>query len=184
MLKMDNKKNMKRLEKKKFDEQKMSKECGELVQRKSLNKCKPKGVGVFCQSDGPPAAGGGIGMFFWFKDWDETYQFLADYFVAFAPGPSNSDHATVYDKIWEIFYELAQSKIQREQALELINNAASSYSQIEWWGTFDDLCEGLGEFEMKVRENCLQVSAKKTSSAQLSAAEKKQLMKAIIEYGF
>jgi hypothetical protein len=184
MLKMDNKKNMKRLEKKKFDEEKMSEECGELVQSKSLNKCKPKGVGVFCQSDGPPAAGGGIGMSFWFKDWHETYQFLADYFVAFAPGPSNSDHATVYAKIWEIINELAQSKIHREQALKLINNAASSYSQIEWWGTFDDLCEGLGEFEMKVRQNCLRDSDGKSFTEKIGTSEKKNFMDAITNYGF
>ena len=181
---MDNKKNMKKLQKKKFDEEQMSQDCGKLIESKNLTGCKPKGVGVFCQSDGPPAAGGGIGMFLWLNDWQEMYQFLADYFVPFASGPSHSDHEIIYDEIWEIFNELAEGKIQRDQAFGRINTAAKNYSQIEWFGTFEDLCEGQGEFEKKVRQNCLCDSDGKSFTEKAVTSEKKKFMDAIANYGF
>lgn len=168
-----------KLKKMVFDEEKMSEECGELIETRNLTACKPKGVGVFSYSDGPPAAGGGIGMFLWFKDWQEMYQFMANYFVASGPGPSEDDHEPVYDKAWEIFNELAEGKIQRDQAFDRINATAKNYSQIEWWGTFEELCEGQGQFEKKVREDCLP-----GFNGKMGSDEKKKLMEAIAEYGF
>ena len=167
-----------KLTKMKFDEEKMAEECGELIESKNLTKCKPKGVGLLSLSDGPPAAGGGIGMFLWFKDWQEMYQFMANYFVASGPGPSEADHEPVYDKAWEIFNELAEGKIQRDQAFGRINAAAKNYSQIEWWGTFEELCEGQGDFEKKVRQHCLP-----NSDGKIGRANKKQFMDALSEYG-
>lgn len=48
-----------KLTKMKFDEEKMTEECGELIESNNLTTCKPEGVGLFSYSDGPPAAGGG-----------------------------------------------------------------------------------------------------------------------------
>ena len=120
-----------KLTKMEFDEEKMSQECAELVNKKSLNECKPKGVGVFSYSDGPPVAGGGIGTFLWFHDWHELYQFLANYLIAMAPGPISEDHHLVYEKTWKIFKNLAEGKIRREHAIQQINQMARNYSQIE-----------------------------------------------------
>jgi len=100
-----------------LNEKKMNEECEELIDSKNLTTCKPKGVGVFSSCDGPPAAGGGIGMFLWFKDWQEMYQFLANYFVACGPGLSEDDHEPVDDRAWEIFNELAKGKNHRGAAL-------------------------------------------------------------------
>ena len=168
----------------KFNEEKMTQECGELIESKNLTTCKPKGVGVFSYGDGPPAAGGGVGMFLWFKDWQEMYQFLADYFVPFASGPSYSEHEIVYNEIWKIFNELAEGKIQRDQAFGLINAAGKNYSQVEWWGTFEELFEGQGEFEKKVRQHCLRDSDGKSFIGKIASTEKKRFMEAIAEYGF
>ena len=107
------------------------------------------------------------------------YQFMANYFVASGPGPSEADHEPIYDKAWEIFNELAEGKIQRDQAFGRINTAAKSYSQIEWWGTFEELCEGQGQFEKRVRQDCLH-----SADGKMGSAEKKKLMEAIAEYGF
>jgi hypothetical protein len=161
-----------------FNEEKMNEQCGELIEEKNLTACKPKGVGVFSFNDGPPAAGGGIGMFYWFKDWQEMYQFLANYLIPTSPGPANADHEVVYDKTWEIFNELVEGKIQRQQAFGQINAAAKSYSQIEWWGTLEELCEGQGEFEKRVRNDCLH-----SFEGKMGSAEKNKLMEAIAEYG-
>ena len=167
-----------KLTKMEFDEEKMSEECGELANKNSLNECKPQGVGVFSYSDGPPAAGGGIGMFFWFHEWQELYQFLANYFIAMAPGPISEDHHSVYEKTWDLFKKLSEGKIRREHAIQQINQVARNYSQIEWWGTFEELCEGQGEFEKKVRQHCL-----RSADGKIGSAEKKKLMEAIAEYG-
>ena len=172
-----------KLTKMEFDEEKMCEECGELVSRNSLNECKPKGVGVFSYSDGPAAAGGGMGMFLWFHDWPELYQFLANYLIGMAPGPISEDHHSVYEKTWKIFKNLAEGKIQRDHAIHQINQAAKSYSQIEWWGTFKELCEGTGEFETKVRAACLRDDAKKGGPTKLTDQAKKQFIGALSEYG-
>lgn len=162
-----------------FDEEKMSQECAELVNKKSLNECKPQGVGVFSYSDGPPAAGGGIGTFLWFHDWQELYQFLANYLIAMAPGPISEDHHSAFEKTWDLFKKLSEGKIRREHAIQQINQVARNYSQIEWWGTFEELCEGQGEFEKKVRRHCL-----RRADGKMGSAEKNKLMEAIAEYGF
>ena len=175
-------KNMK-LKKMKFDEEKMSQEIGELIEKKALNKCKPKGVGVFSYSDAPAAAGGGNGIFLWFKNWRELYQFLANYLIAMSPGPISEDHNPVYEKTWNILCNLAEGKIQREDAIQQINQAAKSYSQIEWWGTFKELYEGTGEFETKVRAACLRDDAKKGGPTKLTDQAKKQFIGALSEYG-
>ena len=173
-----------KLKKLEFDEEKMSQEWMELVEEKNLTQCKPDGVGVFSFCDGPPAAGGGVGVFLWFKNWNELFQMFADYFIASAPGPFNDDHEVIYQKVWKIFNGLAEGKIHRDEALGRINAAAKSYSQIEWWGTLDELCEGQGEFEKKVRRHCLRDSDGKSFIGNIGPAEKKRFMEAIAEYGF
>lgn len=167
----------------KFDEEKMVEE----IEQKSERLCKYRkgNIGFFSFGDASPAIGGGIGVFLWFNSHDELYKFLADYFVVLAPGPSSADHEAVFVAVGGLVQELAAGKLEKNEAIKKINEAAKNFSQIEWWGTFEDLCHGNGEFQEEVRGRFLgrhDKVAKKNESVPKERG--KEFVRFLSEYGF
>ena len=166
-----------------FDEEKMAEE----IRQQSVKLCKyRKGrIGFFSYGDASPAIGGGIGVFLWFNSHDELYKFLADYFVALSPGPCSADHEAVFVSVGGIVQELAAGKLGKNEAIQKINEAAKNFSQIEWWGTFEDLCHGKGEFQEKVRGHFLDRDDKAAKKDDAVPKEReKEFVRFLVEYGF
>jgi len=135
-----------------FDEEKLGQEVNELIPGKGLDTYHDGYVGFFSRADASGAIGGGMGMFLWFPNYHELYQFLANYFVVLSPGPFDLDHKKVFHEVAEIVKELASGKISKKQGIEKINKSAQHFSQIEWIGEMEDLTSGSSEFAKGLRE--------------------------------
>jgi hypothetical protein len=137
---------------KEFDEEKLAEELGEVIRKNDLENYSKGKVGFFSRGDAIGAIGGGMGVFLWFPNFPELYQFLANYFVVLSPGRCDLDHAKVFNEAAQIVKELAEGKINKKTAIQKINKAAQHFSQIEWIGEMEDLTSGSSEFANKLRE--------------------------------
>jgi len=136
----------------KFDEDKLGQELAKLISEKGLDTYHKGYVGFFSRGDAIGAIGGGMGAFLWFPRYSELYQFLANYFVVLSPGQCDLDHEKVFNEVSRIVKELAEGKINKETAIQIINKAAEHFSQIEWIGEMEDLTGGSSDFAKKLRE--------------------------------
>jgi len=104
--------------------------------------------GMFSADDNAQAP---IGMFMWFATPDEmaeyvrivepqTYQMEAD------------ERAELLERLDPGLTMLVADPSGLEKAREAVNSAASGYWETHWWGTFDGLCSGAGEWERFVRD--------------------------------
>jgi len=152
MEKNNKKTSTKKISIKPFDEEKLGQEVNELIPGKGLDTYHDGHMGFFSRGDAIGAIGGGIGMFLWFPNYHELYQFLANYFVVLSPGRCDLDHEKVFHEVAEIVEELANGKISKDQGIERINKSAQHFSQIEWIGEMEDLTSGSSEFAKGLRE--------------------------------
>jgi hypothetical protein len=137
---------------KKFDEEKLGQELAELISEKGLDTYHEGHVGFFSRGDAIGAIGGGMGVFLWFPNFPELYQFLANYFVVLSPGRCDLDHEKVFNEVGLIVKDLAEGKDNKEASIQKINKAAQHFSQIEWIGEMEDLTSGSSEFAKELRE--------------------------------
>jgi len=139
-----------------FNEEELSLKASEEINSKNLETYQDGHVGFFSRSDACGAIGGGMGIFFWFKNYNELYQFLADYFVVLAPGPADQDHKKVFNDVAGIIKDLAAQKIQKEDAIAKINKTARNFSQLEWIGFLEDLETGNSPFAVALRKSFIE----------------------------
>jgi hypothetical protein len=86
---------------------------------------------------------GGIGLISWFKDIDE----MADFILKIEPliGDDEGEDLDECQRwIAPIVNDIRREGLKESSRAEI--NAALGASQIEWWGTFDDLCSGRSDF--------------------------------------
>jgi len=181
-MRINKKENKNQIAIKKFDEEKLAEELGEVIQKKDLENYAEGQVGFFSYSDAPAVIGGGSGHFLWFDSYHNLYQFLADYFVVLAPGRYDLDHEQVFKKVAEIIQQLAASKISTTAAIKKINEAGKDFSQIEWIGELKDLTEGDSEFAKKVREQFFE--EKKTDQKKINKESLNDFINFLSGYGF
>ena len=139
-----------------FNEEELSLKASKEINSKNLETYQDGHVGFFSRSDACGAIGGGMGIFFWFKNYNDLYQFLADYFVVLAPGPADQDHEKVFVQVAQIIKELAAQKIQKEEAIAKVNKTARNFSQLEWIGSLEDLETGNSPFAVELRKSFLE----------------------------
>ena len=107
--------------------------------------------GMYAYGDGPPAAGGGIGAFFWFSSEAELLDFITLHLVFVAPGPFGIPVEPRLAGVGEIMDKLRKGQLEQEPARLALNNSLKRFSQIEWWGTRSDLFSADSEFPRRVR---------------------------------
>lgn len=107
--------------------------------------------GLYSYGDGPPAAGGGVGAFFWFSSEAELLDFIALHLLFSAPGPSSVPVEPRLVDVGEIIDKLRKGELEKEPARLALNNSLKRFSQIEWWGTRSNLFSADSEFPRRVR---------------------------------
>lgn len=98
--------------------------------------------GLFSYGDAPAGIGGGVGCFIWLATKQEMLQFAAKVLPYSPPGPLGSDVCAVANEVNLIIDQLLDDQLDLEVGRETLNRTLRNFSQIEWWGTFADLCEG------------------------------------------
>jgi hypothetical protein len=107
--------------------------------------------GFYSYGDAPPAIGGGVGSFAWFETRNELLQFIRDVLPYSPPGSSGADWNNVETDVHQIIAQAVEGKIDDRRAVEALNDALKTFSQIEWLGTFDDLIRSSHPFAERIR---------------------------------
>ena len=104
--------------------------------------------GLYAYSDAPPVmCGSGTGSFLWFGGETEMLRFVREYLAWWHPAPSSMTAEEIAEGVQRIVDESA-GKLR-----EGLNDFMRNMWQIEWWGTFKDLCESEEDFPTSVRES-------------------------------
>ncbi|WP_404296465.1 hypothetical protein [Halomonas sp.] len=106
--------------------------------------------GLFSYGDAPAGIGGGVGVFCWFATRDEMLDHIVEVLPFCPPGPCTSDPFQQQQAVRELITSLHQGKLQDDIAIVEINKVLRSFSQIEWWGTYDELIQGSSAFAQRV----------------------------------
>lgn len=118
----------------------------------------PESWGMFSYGDAPGAIGGGFGAFVWFADRDQLLSFIESVLPFSPPGPCNRDPLAVEASVRAVISAQREGEVSADVAREQLNSVLRGFSQIEWWGTFKDLCGGTDAYAAKViaafREDC------------------------------
>lgn len=105
--------------------------------------------GVFAWADGPPACGGGIGAFLWFKDLAELLAFLTDLAPAgFKTFDEEAEWLELRERLQSIVSCLEENQAR---AITDLNTELTSLLQIDWVGSLEQLLRGDSLFAIKVR---------------------------------
>lgn len=108
--------------------------------------------GLFAYSDAPPViCGSGIGAFSWFDSRIDMIEFVAENLAWWHPAPSSMEPMEIATGVKAILKETDPTIADLEQLRSDLNEFMQNMWQIEWWGQFQDLCEGAGEFPTKIR---------------------------------
>lgn len=121
-----------------------------------------------------------VGMFMWFADRSEMAAYIRE------------AEPTIYDVTGAELDELMQaiepslSRLIAGEALESVReslNGAQEHWNTQWWGTFEDLCTGQGEFESEVRIAFRELDGD-GSPDPIEAGEQARLIEFLADYGF
>jgi hypothetical protein len=147
-----------------FDEEALAQEAMDFIESNDLPAPGGKSFALAFANDGPPAAGGGMGAMYWFDTLQDLLQFIANYLVAFNPGPLSTDHVAVFDSVSEIANRVFRNEIGREVAIKELNLAARHFFQIRWWGSREELLSGDSYFACEARSRWRNLTGDKDNS--------------------
>lgn len=115
----------------------------------------PTDVGIFSRNDAPAVfCGAGSGGLYWFNNYSE----MAEFFRGFLFHECLLIHIEEAEcKSAKAFIEKLAENLQSEsrnieEVISLYNEAFKGIDQIEWIGTFEQLCVSNGTWESDVRE--------------------------------
>lgn len=106
--------------------------------------------GLYCAGDASPAAGGGVGAFYWFASRDEMLRFIVQVLPFNPPGPDHDNPLAKQHQVSVIADAIRTGAISEAQGLLQLNKALEHYSRIEWWGTLEALTAGQDDFARQV----------------------------------
>jgi len=169
--------------KKDFDQEQAQEKAKEALQEAYERLPTEYPWGYFHYMDGPPAAGGGAGCFAWFDTRDEMLLFITQHQVWIAPCPQGIDPNEKVGQVEKIIDDLLADKIDMEAARIEINEVLESFSQIEWWGKFEELVSEQGEFAREIREWYRDFSRVEVVDSSPVTEEEEQFAYALQAYG-
>jgi len=113
---------------------------------------KPDAWLFYGYSDAPPViCGAGMGAFQWFKSSKEMVKFVEDYFCWVHPAPSSMDAKDIAAEVKRIIRQGREERIGGEELRARLNDFMRNMWQIQWWGTFQELCSGGDDFALELR---------------------------------
>jgi hypothetical protein len=109
--------------------------------------------GLFAYSDALPTVGGGAGLFHWFETKAQLLDFVKRHLTFASPGHADIDPGRVAFEAEELVNAMGADPDaeQMEMTRLVLNRALRTFTQIEWWGSLDDLLDGDHPYAKRVR---------------------------------
>jgi hypothetical protein len=105
---------------------------------------------LFAYSDAPPPiCTSGLGSFHWFQNKDGLIEFIRNCMAWWEPAPSSMQPAEIAGRVQAI---VEAESGDLSAMISRLNESMRNMWQIDWCGQFRNLCEGDGEFPVKIRE--------------------------------
>jgi hypothetical protein len=145
----------------------------------------PEVWGVEYYGDAPGGMGGGIPAFFWCDSREEMLDFVATHLTFVWAGPTSVDAGRVSRSAAAVVAKINDDSSSLSNGMLELNKVLKDFSQIRWWGQFQDLLTGDSAFEKKVRAwyREADVDDEGADSLPISADEIDQFIKALEEWG-
>ncbi len=145
----------------------------------------PSSWGLYQYNDLAPAmCAGGTGSFLWFKTRERMLEFVSRYQPYLVGGADEREEMDELARsVAGIVAKLRNEKIGDKAGLKKINEVLKGWSQIEWWGTLQDLMDGKGPFPRKIRKFYRGQIGEPENSKPIPASERKAFAYRIKEYG-
>ncbi len=144
--------------------------------------------GLFSYGDAPGGmAGSGVGIFQWFETKTAMLEYVGHHLTFSSAGPSDVDPGRVADEartLVETVGPESNPEVLEATRLEL-NKILRDFSQVEWWGSFEDLLQGNHPYAKEVRVWFRDRSDKEEKAADrpIGESEVADFQAAIEEYG-
>ncbi|MFN5059357.1 MAG: hypothetical protein ACK5GU_05480 [Chloroflexota bacterium] len=105
--------------------------------------------GCFAYNDASVIVGGGVGHFSWHANRSDLCAFIAEVLPYITN--TSGQHGAVAEVTTAITANMQHGVISDENGIERLNHILEHYSQIDWIGTFAELCNSDDEFCQRVR---------------------------------
>lgn len=106
--------------------------------------------GMYSYDDASAGIGGGVGMIEWFPTRADLLAYIADVFPYWPGGPY--DTGVVASVTTAITANMQLGNLSDDEAIIRLNHILRRYSQIEWIGTFEQLCSSDNDYCQYVRK--------------------------------
>jgi len=111
----------------------------------------PQSWGFECYGDAAGGIGGGVGGFVWFTTRAELMDFAGRLLPHFNPGPVSMDRALVARHASGVVDRVRARETTMDDGLVELNAVLRHFSQLRWWGQYQELLNGNRAFERKIR---------------------------------
>lgn len=133
-----------------FDPQQLTEAANQQLILSSQRDPREYNWGLFAWGDAPPACGGGVGCFQWFATASDALAFVSDYSPAmYCTFDEEEEWLLLRQRLRKI---AAQWPDNPTEAIEAMNAELRSLLQIDWMGSYDELCDGSTPFSRRIRQ--------------------------------
>ena len=166
-----------------WDPEQLTDEANELANNTAGRNPAEYPWGLFFWGDAPPACGGGTGCFQWFASLEETLSFISDFSPAmYGTFDEEPEWIKLRDALWAI---TSRFEADPGAALTALNQELKGLLQVEWIGTYDNLCNGMEAFPQKIREWYRERDEDgPTDEPPITGREEGEFRERLAEYGF
>lgn len=142
--------------------------------------------GYFSYGDAPGGIGGGTGLILWFASHREMLDFFLHHELEshWLENADEDERAEVLREVRTALEPLSESKSGLQSALAAANEPLRNLVQLTWWGRFEELVSGSGEFAMHLRSFFRSDdSDEEGRSSPITDAELSDFVESLQEYG-
>jgi hypothetical protein len=140
--------------------------------------------GFFSYDDAPAGIGGGCGAFLWFDSHPEMVDFIGTYLPFRSAGASRRSPTEVATRVKGILAEMCLNPDGNSEGVRTrLNDLLKGYTNLVWWGPFDELLSGSNEFAREVRRWFHSSRMADKADAPIEADQQEEFVQAIQEYG-
>lgn len=148
---------------------------------------QPNWWGIEYYGDAPAAIGGGFGAFLWFPTKEALFDFVGRLLTFANPGPSEVDHGRVAREVAASTDRIRAGQVSMDDGMVALNVILTRFSQIRWWGQFQELLTGTREFELDVRawarSSWSEDGEESTDTSPITPDELEPFIEALLMYG-
>lgn len=145
----------------------------------------PSTWGLFAYSDAPPVVcGSGMGSFQWFRTKPQMLCFVRDYMAWWHPGPSGMEPEDIARRVQSIINSVDLKEADLGRLRNRLNKFMNCLWRIEWWGQFNDLCEGTSKFALSIRRSFLEGIEADQQGTKVARGQMKEFKEFLREYGY